>query len=256
MKIVIPMAGRGSRFGNSGMNLPKPLIPVAGKPMVAWALESLKGLAHSQIIFVALAEHEAQYSVCSLLHSFVGSSAQVFLIDGVTEGQLCTVLTARDLIDSDEDFLIASADTYVVSNLATDIAKRAANCRGIISVANLPGDHWSFARADSAGRVVEVAEKTRISGYASTGLYYFASGSEFVQVADDMIRNQEKTRGEYYVIPVYQKYIHRGLQVDISLATQVWDMGTPNALAAFEQHLVDLPGLGNLEGLDQTVEAR
>lgn len=237
MKIVIPMAGRGSRFANSGMNLPKPLIPVAGKPMVAWALESLQGLAYSQIIFVALAEHEAQYGVSALLRSFAGPSAQVILIDGVTAGQLCTVLAARALIDSDEDVLIASSDTYVVSNLVQDIAKRATDCRGMISVVNLPGEHWSFARTDSAGQVVEVAEKTRISDHASTGLYYFASGSEFVQVADEMIRNQEKTRGEYYVIPVYQKYIQRGWQVGISLATQVWDMGTPVALAAFGQHL-------------------
>ena len=124
-----------------------------------------------------------------------------------------------------------------MSDLARDIAQRAADCSGIISVANMPGDHWSFARTDATGRVVEVAEKARISDYASTGLYYFAYGRQFVEVAEEMIRNREKMRGEYYVIPVYQNYIERGWRVEISMAKEMWDMGTPEALATFEQHL-------------------
>ena len=240
MNVVVPMAGRGFRFADRGVETPKPLISVAGRPMIAWALQSLAGLSYRQIIFMALAEHEACHRVSILLHSLTGLSAQVILLDGVTEGQLCTVLAAREFISGDEDLLIASSDTYVVSNLAQDIARRPADCRGIISVADVPGDRWSFARTDEGGRVVEVTEKVRISNHASTGLYYFANGREFVAVAEEMIRNGEKTRGEYYVIPVYQKYIQRGWRVGISVASEMWDMGTPEALSRFEQHLATL----------------
>lgn len=208
--------------------------------MVAWALESLKGLAYSDLIFIALAEHERSYGILALLRSIAGPSPRVILIDAVTEGQLCTVLAAREWIDTGEDVLIASSDTLVISELGQDIGRRTADCRGLVSVANVPGDHWSFARTDESGRVVEVAEKVRISDNASTGLYYFSSGHEFVTVADEMIRNRDKTRGEYYVIPVYQKYIQRGWRVETSFASQVWDMGTPFALAAFEHHLAEL----------------
>jgi len=155
----------------------------------------------------------------------------------VTEGQLCTVLAARDWITKDEDLLIASADTYVISPLANNIAQRAADCRGIISVARLPGERWSFARVDEQGHVVEVAEKIRISDYASTGLYYFSNGCEFVKFADEIIAKQEKTRGEYYVIPVYQKYIDKGCNIGISIAQEMWDMGMPEAAAQFEKSL-------------------
>ncbi len=51
------------------------------------------------------------------------------------------------------------------------------------------------------------------------------------------VRNGEKTRGEYFVISVYQKYIQRGWRVGICPATEMWDMGTPEALAQFESHL-------------------
>jgi len=233
MKIVVPMAGRGLRFAGQGLNTPKPLIPILGRPMIAWALDSLMALQYSSLIFVVLQEHETAFHVSDLLSKNSGSSAQVVLIPEITEGQLCTVLAAREMIHTDEDILIASADTLVRSSLQDDIARRPPDCRGIISVASLPGDRWSFARADEHGNVVEVAEKVRISDHASTGLYYFSNGREFVQVSEQMIANGEKTRGEYYVIPVYQKYIQRGWRVQLSLASEMWDMGTPEALVAF-----------------------
>lgn len=239
MKVVMPMAGRGMRFAQRGIRTPKPLINVLGQPMIAWALRSLEGVPYSQIVFIALAEHEQNYGVTTLLHNLAGLKAHVILLDAVTEGQLCTVLAARELINTDEDVLISSADTYVVSDLGRDIANRAPETCGIISVANVPGDRWSFARTDEAGRVVEVAEKVRISDHASTGLYYFSNGREFVAVADEMIRQREKTRDEYYVIPVYQEYVQRGWRVDISVASEMWDMGTPEALAVFEKALTE-----------------
>lgn len=236
MNIVVPMAGRGSRFAKEGIVIPKPLIDVAGRPMVAWALESISDLlSGARLIFVVLKEHEERYRLNDLLRSLSGAASEVELVmlDDVTEGQLSTVMSAVDRIDLKRDLLVASCDTYVVSQLANDIQERPDRCKGIISVADMPGDRWSFAQTDEDGRVVRVAEKERISNHASTGLYYFSSTQEFVTIANEMISNNEKTRGEYYVIPVYQKYIQRGWHVDISVARHMWDLGTPDALEAF-----------------------
>lgn len=239
MKVIVPMAGRGSRFAGSRYDRPKPLIDVAGRPMVAWALDSLQGIDYSTLIFIALQEHERQFQVTARLRQIAGDDARIMLIDDVTEGQLCTVLAVREWLDAPEDVLIAGADTLVVSSLGAEIAGRPPDVRGIISVADMPGDRWSFARTDAYGSVVEVAEKVRISDYASTGLYYFASGHEFLDAADELIAGQVKARGEYYVIPVYQQYIARGRRVTVSIASEMWDMGTPEALAAFTtQHLL------------------
>ena len=68
MKVVVTMAGQGSRFGGHSFGMPKPLIPVAGRPMIAWALESLRRVAYSHIIFVALAEHESTHGVTESIH--------------------------------------------------------------------------------------------------------------------------------------------------------------------------------------------
>ncbi len=240
MKVVVPMAGRGSRLATLGVTTPKPLVPVAGRPMVAWALESLAGLSYSEMIFVALKAHDRDRRLKEALRPWVTGEPSVVQLDDVTEGQLCTVLAAREFIDTDEDLLIASSDTYVISDLGEAIARRDERCRGLISVADVPGDQWSFARTDERGRVAEVAEKVRISDHASTGLYYFSSGREFVEVADEIVRRGQKTRGEYYVIPVYQKYVARGWWVGISKATAMWDMGSPAPLETFENHLASV----------------
>jgi dTDP-glucose pyrophosphorylase len=235
LNIIVPMAGRGARFAERGVETPKPLIEVRGRPMVAWALESLGDLipAATKIVFVVLREHEEHYNVSELLRSIVGATCEVVVIDEVTEGQLCTVLAGMPCVDPNEDVLVASCDTYVVSNIAHDIRNKPDDCHGIISVADMPGERWSFARTDETGRVVEVAEKVRISDHASTGLYYFSSASELTATAHEMIEREERTRGEYYVIPVYQKFIERGWRVDISVVTEMWDMGTPEAMQTF-----------------------
>ena len=237
MKVVIPMAGRGSRFSSEGYATPKPLIEVLGKPMIAWALESYRDIAYSEMIFVALREHEEAFQLSTLLPELAGHPVTLILLDDVTEGQLCTVLAAKSSIDCAEDVLVGNADSLIYSEIGDEIINRRPECRGIISVINLPGERWSFAKTDESGRVVQVAEKMRISDHCSTGLYYFSSGHELVTIGEAMVREQEKTHGEYYVIPVYQKLIDKGLRVDISLAHEMWDMGTPQSLANFQKHV-------------------
>src|SRR5262249_26910390 len=241
MKIIVPMAGRGSRLANGNSGIPKTPLPVSGRPMIEWAMLSCEGLEYSKVIFVALAEHEERFGLSKILKSLLPGKVEFLWLDEVTEGQLCTVMAARSEIDSDEGVLIASCDTYVVSDLGADIRRQSPWTRGVISVADLPGDRWSFARVDQSGSVVEVAEKTRISDHASTGLYYFANGREFIHFADQIILNGERTRGEYYVIPVYQKYIDAGHSIGISIARESWDMGTPEAIELAERYTLNQP---------------
>ena len=240
MKIVVPMAGRGSRFANTTGLPPKPLIPVMGRPMVGWALKSIENVSFSRIIFIALKEHDEKFQVKKILASEIQRPFDLVLLDCVTEGQLCTVLESKSHIDTDEDLLIISSDTYVISDIGKHIAERSRDCSGLISVASLPGNQWSFAQTDEKGRVIRVAEKERISDFASTGLYYFSNGHIFVERAEEAISRGERTKNEFYVIPLYQKYIDRGEVIGISPAKQVFDMGNPAALNAAETFLKTL----------------
>ena len=240
MKVVVPMAGRGSRLANTAGTTPKPLLSVMGRPMVAWALKSIEDVPFSQIIFIALKEHDEKFQVKKVLSSAMERPFELLLLDGITEGQLCTVLKGKSHINTDEDLLIISSDTYVISDIGKHIAQRDRDCSGLISVASLPGNQWSFAQTDEKGNVIRVAEKERISDFASTGLYYFSNGRIFVERAEEVISSGERTKNEFYVIPLYQKYIDRGEAIGISLAKQMFDMGNPEALSASETFLKTL----------------
>jgi len=237
MIVVVPMAGRGSRYTDRGYSIPKPLVEVAGKPMLFWALNSLRSITYEKIIFVALKQHEQEFSIREKLNEYLHTTFELVLIDHVTEGQLCTVLAAREFFKNDDELLIVASDSLVKSKIGEDIATRDSDIKGIISVIDLPGDRWSFAKVNEEGNVTEVAEKVRISNHASTGLYYFSRAGEFLNASDIIIKNNQKTRGEYYVIPVYQKLIEKNERVAISIAEEMWDMGTPEAKELFENYL-------------------
>lgn len=232
MIALISMAGRGSRMSGHASGQPKPLIPVHGRPMVAWACDSLRSLRPRRWVFVALEEHNHDGAVQRAVES-IAPDGTLILLEAVTEGQLCSVLAARGHLEPDESVLIAPSDSVVQHRLEEAIAGAPSSCRGLISVANMPGDRWSFARTSGRdSEVTAVAEKERISDHASTGLYFFGKAGEFLDAADTVIAENRRVRGEFYVMPVYDEYLRRGWRVDIAPADGMLDMGTPDALAS------------------------
>jgi dTDP-glucose pyrophosphorylase len=229
------MAGRGSRYANVGYTTPKPLIEINGKPMLYHAFQSMKDVCYEKVVFIALREHELTYGVSKLIKEQIVADFELVLLDDVTEGQLCTVLTASHFFQPNQPVLIAAADSYIVSNIADEVKTSSAD--GIISVINLPGEQWSFAKTNEQGKVVEVAEKIRISDYASTGIYYFKDAKRFEQHAQQLIQHKETTKGEYYIMPLYNKLIAEGAHIELSHAKSMWDMGTPEVKQKFETYL-------------------
>lgn len=236
MNIVMPMAGRGNRFAQIGIATPKPLIDVFGKPMYAWAMDSLPLELARRVIFICLDEHLRQPALEADIRKRYGAvDPEIVRLDEVTQGQACTVLAARRWIDSDEPLLVYNADTYCRTTLAKRLSALPAEVDGLLGVFHAPGDKWSFARADSSGRVLETAEKSRISDWASTGLYYFRRGCDFVRHAEAMIAAEERVNGEFYVAPVYNRMIAAGERIYIDPAEEVWVLGTPEDLRQFHE---------------------
>jgi NDP-sugar pyrophosphorylase family protein len=143
MLLVIPMAGRGSRYANVGYQTPKPLIEVNGKPMLYHAFQSVKNVPYRKVVFIALREHEEQYGVRKIVEEQLTTNFELILLDEVTEGQLCTVLKAAHLFKANEGLLIAASDSYIESDIANELSQNDAD--GLISVCNLPGEHWSLS---------------------------------------------------------------------------------------------------------------
>ena len=92
MNILIPMAGAGSRFEKAGYTFPKPLIDVAGQPMIQKVIENLN--LQGRYIFLVQKAHYEKYDLENLLN-LIAPNCKIVQIEGLTEGAACTVLKAR-----------------------------------------------------------------------------------------------------------------------------------------------------------------
>lgn len=235
MNVVIPMAGRGSRL--SALGAPKPLVEVAGKPLLAWSTRWLSTLPQARVTVIALEEHERDFGLVATVAAHM-PGAECVLIPEVTQGQLCTVLCAADRLDPEAPLLIAPCDTMIEGPLPIPVSLGGTcngDVRGIVSVASMPGDRWSFAECDAEWNVSRVTEKVRISEWASTGLYYFAHTGRFIEDARKMVEGDERVKGEFYVMPLYGRMLARGERIKAVRVQAMHDLGTPEALAAFER---------------------
>jgi NDP-sugar pyrophosphorylase family protein len=237
INIVIPMAGEGSRFKKAGYIKPKPFIDVAGKPMIARVMDNLS-LIDAKFILIGRAEHMAaeKETVAWIKSEY---RAEIIEIDQLTEGTACTVLFAREAINTDDPLLIANSDQIVdlvINDYIDDCKDR--NLDGSILCFDDPtlNPKWSFAKINAdTGLVTEVREKEAISQHATVGIYYFSRGKYFVDGAIDMIVRNDRVNGEFYTCPVYNYAIKQGAKIGIHSidATAMHGLGIPEDLNGY-----------------------
>ncbi len=197
MKVLIPMAGEGSRFAKEGYTFPKPLIEVNGKPMIQAVVENLD--FDAEYIFLVRKKHLEKYDgLQSTLDRITNGRYKLVEVDGLTEGAACTALLAKEYIDNDEDLLIANSDQiieYEPENFK--LFKNLSLCDSMVYTFNAVHPKWSFVKTNSRGYVVEVAEKRPISNIATCGIYWYKRGSDFVKYAEQMIKKDIRVNGEF-----------------------------------------------------------
>lgn len=240
INIVIPMAGRGSRFASEGYVLPKPLIRVGEAAMIELVIANLRPTAPHRFIFLCLQEHLASYPLEPMLRSHA-PDAIVIPIAGVTQGAACTVLLAKEHIDSGEPLMIANSDQWVdcrIDDYLEAMHQRAAD--GLIMTMTATDPKWSFVGVEPPHWVREVAEKRVISHEATVGIYNFRHGSDFVAAAEGMIADNLRVNGEFYVAPAYNGLIAAGKKITYfnvgSEGKGMYGLGIPADLKLFEGH--------------------
>ena len=233
MKILIPMAGEGSRFSKEGYTFPKPLIDVNGKPMIQVVVENLD--FDATYIFLVRKEHLQKYSgLRTTLDRITNGKLQIVEVDGLTEGAACTTLLAKHLIDDDEELLIANSDqvmSYSIENFK--LMKSLTSVDGIIFTFNALHPKWSFVKVNSRGIITELQEKNPISNIATCGVYWYRKGSEYVRYAEQMISKNIRVNNEFYVAPVYNEYINDNKTLIPYYVDKMYGIGTPEDLNTY-----------------------
>lgn len=238
MTIVITMAGLGSRFRKAGYTVPKYMIEAHGKTLFEWSMESLSGfkMKENTCIFIVRKEDDASEFIRNKCADMGISDVKIIEIDYLTDGQATTAMLGAKEWNKEDSLMIYNIDTYVeagemnASQIAGD---------GFIPCFHADGDHWSFAKLDEAGKVVEVREKVRISDNCTLGAYYFKTCGLYEQLYNEYYTSDEKLeKGEKYVAPLYNYLIGKGGDVRISIVDydKVHVLGTPEELDYFKEN--------------------
>jgi dTDP-glucose pyrophosphorylase len=222
MKLIMPMAGLGSRFGEGAV---KPAIDVNGVPMFVHA-EQCIGLDFDERIFITRVEHNLK----PLVKEYY-PDAHIIELDALTEGTACTIMMAREHFEDGSSFMVSNCDQHIEWNGNTDWMQY----DGAIACFDCPerDPKWSYALTDEQGFVTQVAEKDPISELATAGWYYWRDGRQYIESTERMIQADDRVNGEFYTCPTYNYLIEMGCQTVTYPVDHMQGIGTPEDLNEF-----------------------
>ena len=237
MNFVIPMAGEGKRFKNSGVKKPKFMIKYKEKMLFDWAMESLPIDFIHKIYFVCLKEHEINFSVKEFIKNHMkifskNIDFEVILIDKKTRGQAESVLATKQNINNKRSLLIFNIDSHFKSSRLKSNLKslKNKNIDGLIGTCYSKNPMLSFVKKSNKGFVTKIKEKKVISDLASTGLYVFTKGSDFVKNTEYMINKNIRIKNEFYISEIYNIMINKKKKFIVDTSEEFIDLGTPENL--------------------------
>ncbi|QNQ61403.1 glycosyltransferase family 2 protein [Brucella sp. 6810] len=239
LNVVITMAGRGSRFYDAGYTVPKYEIIAHDRSLFEWSMLSLKNFltSDSRVIFVCLEENKSSDFILRQTKELGLTDIHIIELKELTDGQATSAYWSRELWNPDWPLLIYNIDTYVKPHALQPSDIRPGS-DGWVPCFQVPGEHWSFVKLGDDGWAVDLAEKQRISDFASIGSYWFARASRYVELYDRFFSDPKNlVRGEKYIAPIYRQLLAEGGKVSLSDLNlgDVHVLGTPTELDRFLQ---------------------
>ena len=246
MKVVLPMAGLGTRLRPHTYSKAKPLLPVAGKPVLAHLLDRLQGLDVEEYIFIVghLAEQIEEYVEAN--YDFPAR----YVLQAEPLGQAHALHLAREHIDS--PFLMIFVDTIFEADL-TPIDEVASD--GLVFVKEVD-DPRRFGIALLEGdRIVRFIEKPEepVSNLALVGMYYVVNWSLLMGCVETLLKEGIQTKGEYYIADAFQLMVDRGAKLEVVTVDEWQDCGKPETLLATNRYLLEKGGPQEVEAENSVI---
>ena len=226
MKVIIPLAGKGTRLRPHTHLVPKPMLKIAGKPVMAYILEDLVKLGTvTEVIYVTghLKEKVEDYA-----RTQFPSLPAKFVEQKVQDGTAGAVKLAQPFVKG-EDVLIIFVDTI----FETDLSQiRKTDADGIIWVKEVEDyQRFGVVVTDAKGFMTKIVEKptTPISKRANIGLYYVRNSKLLFEGIDHTL-TQPQNKGEYYLTDAFQYMIDKGAKLKVIDVEGWYDAGKLDTL--------------------------
>ncbi len=232
MNVILPTAGLGTRLRPHTYSKPKPLVSVAGKPVLGHILDHLSGLDLDKLVFIVgyLGEQIERY-----VREEYDLPVE-FVVQQELKGQADAVLLARGLVSGPT--LILFVDTLVEADL-TKLARIDAD--GVMYVKEVDDPRRFGVVKIEDGRVTRLIEKpaTMDNKLAIVGLYYLREIEQLFSAIDELMERNIQTQGEFYLADALQLMIDRGACI-VAEQVEVWeDCGKPETVLQTNRYLLD-----------------
>jgi len=237
MKILIPMAGKGTRLRPHTLHKPKPLLKVAGKTILGHILDRIKGLDFDEVIFITNKDNASIRSYVEKNYDFKAS----FIIQEVADGSGGAVFLAKDLID--EDVLIMFCDTIFDTDMS--IIKKMHHDKdtdGFIWVKEVEDyQRFGVVLTDEKGYMKKIVEKPKdpISKLANVGLYYIKNSKLMFEGLEHLYQKKISINKEYYLTDAFQYMIDHGENIKTVHLEGWYDCGKVETLLETNKILLD-----------------
>ena len=238
IQLVIPSAGLGSRFSDHGYSQPKPLIDVAGLPMIEWVIGNFQLIDGDTLVIVSRVGLNIKEEIEPIVKKL---GVQVHFIDvpSLTEGPAMTVAAASSVLDMSKPLVVANSDQYVSASLMPflETLRESSSDLGLVLTMRAHSTKWSYVGRLENNAVSRIVEKVEISDEATVGIYGWSRAGLFFDSLENMVENNDRTNGEFYVAPSYNYLINAGIQVQTefvgNLEDNVHGLGTVEDLLTF-----------------------
>ena len=221
MKIIIPVAGIGSKLRPHTHTQPKALVPVAGKPILSHIVDYLIEGGNKEFIFIIgyLGNKIEDY-----IKTKYPSLKASFVVQEPREGTGHAVWLARDLVKDGDELLIVLGDTFIDYDLRT-LLSMGYSALGVKKVDD--PRQFGVAEVDENGFVIKLDEKPTIpkSNLALVGIYLIKNGGKLMESLDHIIRNDMRYNGEFHLTMGIQRLITNGEKIGTFQVGNWFDCG-------------------------------
>lgn len=226
MKVVIPVAGAGTRLRPHTYTQPKPLMPVAGKPIICFIVDKFVELGLTDFVFVIGYLGE---KIRDFIQERYPDLQTEFVYQEHREGSGHAVWVAREAIEDERTIFIAFGDTIFDVDLQ-QMLECPVSCLGVKKVDD-PRE-FGVAEFDENGFVTRLVEKPRIpkSNMAIVGLYKVDDVPGLIRSVEYLMAHDARTVGEYQLTDALQHMVGQGSRFQIMPVNNWFDCGRKEVL--------------------------
>jgi len=227
MRIIVPMAGRGSRLRPHTLTIPKPLIPIAGKPIVHRLVEDIAGVINQKIEEIAFIIHEdfgtqVEKDLIAIAEK-LGSKGTIYYQNEAL-GTAHAIMCAKESMKG--PLVVAYADTLFRADFTLDTT-----ADSVIWVKQVEDPSaFGVVQLNEKNQIIDFVEKPNhfVSDLAIIGIYYFKSGETLREELQYLLDNEIVKGGEYQLTDALENMKVKGMKFVPGQVDEWMDCGNKN----------------------------